>query len=616
MEDDGFSMKKSMRRVWLVVLALFLALPAVANADALQESADFTIALEEDGSARVEEIWRVRFEDQEYSRYWRSYANDAWYSLRDWEVSLDGEPLSPLSAPDDSRPEGHFAVVEDGADVRVEIYHRSENVLREIRIAYTVENAVILHDDIAEFRWDLTSASETSYTGAVSAQISLPRAVEESELRAWAHGPLNGVIEKNGGTGVGLHAEDVPDYTVVDVRLAMPRALFSGSHAESGAALEDILAEEEKLAQQANRERGLLRFQESPQGFALLFLGVAGALASLIGWPLYRKRQLDRRLPRYPASVPVVQAEPPDALAGALVNRLVYFYGGGKGDRGRQFTATLMALSLKGYVDMRAVGDEEMALTLKGMGAGALSHEKALYCMLEEAADGSGEIELGALRARIAQEPQWSVERREMFERAVDADFDALGITEKRRLEGGMRFLWQVFIAAVLVAGLGIPYGIWVLGSVAVGVLLAAVWAAGILFGNALRTRTVLTQEGENVLAQWQAFREYLKTVPGQLAPKGQDAARWKRMMVYAVALGEEKELFRAFEIWFPAGSAGYEEWFYPNALWFSARWYGNLNCVQEDTYSASVASDGSGGGGGFSAGGGCGAGSTGSGAD
>lgn len=71
-------------------------------------------------------------------------------------------------------------------------------------------------------------------------------------------------------------------------------------------------------------------------------------------------------------------------------------------------------------------------------------------------------------------------------------------------------------------------------------------------------------------------------------------------MMVYAVALGEEKELFRAFEIWFPAGSAGYEEWFYPNALWFSARWYGNLNCVQEDTYSASVASDGSGGGGVF----------------
>lgn len=187
------------------------------------------------------------------------------------------------------------------------------------------------------------------------------------------------------------------------------------------------------------------------------------------------------------------------------------------------FTATLMALSLKGYVDMRAVGDEEMALTLKGMGAGALSHEKALYCMLEEAADGSGEIELGALRARIAQEPQWSVERREMFERAVDADFDALGITEKRRLEGGMRFLWQVFIAAVLVAGLGIPYGIWVLGSVAVGVLLAAVWAAGILFGNALRTRTVLTQEGENVLAQWQAFREYLKPCP---AARAQGAGR------------------------------------------------------------------------------------------
>lgn len=78
-----------------------------------------------------------------------------------------------------------------------------------------------------------------------------------------------------------------------------------------------------------------------------------------------------------------------------------------------------------------------------------------------------------------------------------------------------MRFLWQLLIALALVAALGIPYGLWVLGSVAAGVLLAAVWAAGILLGNALRTRTVLTQEGENALARWQAFQSHLKTVPG-----------------------------------------------------------------------------------------------------
>ena len=128
--------------------------------------------------------------------------------------------------------------------------------------------------------------------------------------------------------------------------------------------------------------------------------------------------------------------------------------------------------------------------------------------------------------------------------------------------------------------------------------------------------RQVLTQEGENALARWQAFQSHLKTVPGQLAPNGQDAAKWKRMLAYAVALGEEQELFHAFEIWFPAGSVGYDEWFAPNMLWFSARWYGDLNRVQEDAYNASVAADGAGGGGGFSAGGGSGAGSTGSGAD
>ena len=609
-------MRKSMRRIWLVALALFLLLPAAASANASQDSAAFVIFLEEDGSARIEETWRVRFEDQEYSRYWRSYRRDAWYSLGDWEVSLDGEALTLLEAPSEERPEGCFAVVEDGSDVRVEIYHRSENVAREIRIAYTVENAVILHDDVAEFRWDLTSASEISYTGVVSARLFLPSVVTEEEWFAWAHGPLNGTIEKNGGAGAVLRAEDVPDYTVVDMRLAMPRALFTGGYVEEGAALEGILEEEAELARQANQERGLLRFQDSPQGFALLLLGVLGAVASLVGWPLYRKKRLESKLARHKAVAPIFQAEPPSDLAGALVNRLIHFYGGGKGDRGRQFTATLMALSLKGFVAMRAEGDDDIALALKGMSGQALPHEKALYRMLEEAADGAGEISLNALRKRIAEEPQWSVERRETFEQAVDADFDALGLTEKLRLQGGMRFLWQLLIALALVAALGIPYGLWVLGSVAAGVLLAAVWAAGILLGNALRTRTVLTQEGENALARWQAFQSHLKTVPGQLAPNGQDAAKWKRMLAYAVALGEEQELFHAFEIWFPAGSVGYDEWFAPNMLWFSARWYGDLNRVQEDAYNASVAADGAGGGGGFSAGGGSGAGSTGSGAD
>ena len=175
-----------------------------------------------------------------------------------------------LEAPSEERPEGCFAVVEDGSDVRVEIYHRSENVAREIRIAYTVENAVILHDDVAEFRWDLTSASEISYTGVVSARLFLPSVVTEEEWFAWAHGPLNGTIEKNGGAGAVLRAEDVPDYTVVDMRLAMPRALFTGGYVEESAALEGIHEEEAELARQANQERGLLRFQDSPQGFALL----------------------------------------------------------------------------------------------------------------------------------------------------------------------------------------------------------------------------------------------------------------------------------------------------------------------------------------------------------
>lgn len=42
----------------------------------------------------------------------------------------------------------------------------------------------------------------------------------------------------------------------MDMRLAMPRALFTGGYVEEGAALEGILEEEAELARQANQERG------------------------------------------------------------------------------------------------------------------------------------------------------------------------------------------------------------------------------------------------------------------------------------------------------------------------------------------------------------------------
>lgn len=120
--------------------------------------------------------------------------------------------------------------------------------------------------------------------------------------------------------------------------------------------------------------------------------GLAGGLAAIPQKAAGRKA---RATQSGSAHIPGGTAQ---RFAGALVNRLIHFYDGGKGDRGRQFTATLMALSLKGFVAMRAAGDDDIALALKGMSGQALPHEKALYRMLEEAADGAGEISLNALR--------------------------------------------------------------------------------------------------------------------------------------------------------------------------------------------------------------------------
>src|SRR5438094_757783 len=117
--------------------------------------------------------------------------------------------------------------------------------------------------------------------GAVTVPITTP--ATEGGLRAWAHGPLNGVVTPKGGS-VDFDVRPVPPATFVEARVAVPAAAFTAVAPSGGPRLPRILAEEQRLASQANAQRGADERRARDRDRNARRLGVVPPIVAPLGW--------------------------------------------------------------------------------------------------------------------------------------------------------------------------------------------------------------------------------------------------------------------------------------------------------------------------------------------
>ena len=616
--------KKRMIVCCLLLLLLGIASGAGAEDQATyQRAADFLIEIEEDGSAIVSERWEVEFSgEDEFSRYGRVYLPSQRYALTDWHVAVDGKPCTLLGAPDEARPEGRAAVYEDERGTVVEVYHRSENEARTIEIGYTVQDAVLLYDDVAEFAWNLTGASEVSHTGYVRASLTLPYAegAETADYHIWAHGPLNGSLVKEDANHASLSVGDVPGEEPLDVRVAMPPDWFTGGHRMDGNGMGTILAQEARLAERANFRRHALTIR-------LCVLAAVAALCLCLAWILKRTGVIGRggyatggervrsAWRHDAANEPEYLYALPDGCSPALVGLLCHFY-----DRadvsGQILTATLMELSRKGCVKIENDTDQAY-LSFNKVDAELLPHEQAMRELLLWAAQDRARLSMQDVKARMEEKPEEAKKKLDAFFAPVETELKSL--TERPRWnQNGFVLVGMSSVLAFLLC-----VGMTLLTSVEMylsGLLLAAALFFIVLRWGAPGVR--LSQEGEDVLAGWSAFGRYLDAFVLEKETALPDVNVWRQWIVYATAMGRDERLLEALPLRYPemkAGSydGGVNPW-YSYALYSSAM-NSSLHDLGDSMRTASKwqpAADASaaGSGGGFSSsGGGSGSGSGGS---
>lgn len=141
------------------------------------------------------------------------------------------------------------------------MYNKNQSGSLGFYLEYTVKNVAIRHMDVAEVGWNLMGNELSNRILNYEAHIHIPN--NQTELRAWAHGPLNGNIELIGKDELKITVSNIFPNTAFDTRFVFDLNVVPGSMKTSNMnALSMILNIEEQKALEANQQREkMVQFQ-------------------------------------------------------------------------------------------------------------------------------------------------------------------------------------------------------------------------------------------------------------------------------------------------------------------------------------------------------------------
>ncbi len=128
-----------------------------------------------DGSAIVEEKRTYKFDGDFHFAYLYINKDSGNYKNKNYEFSnfyiADEQNSYSMS---DSENEGTFFVRDEGSRYYIKWFYDAANTSKTFTIKYTIENAVLVHKDIAEFYWKLIGDEWDKGVSFVEAKIYLP----------------------------------------------------------------------------------------------------------------------------------------------------------------------------------------------------------------------------------------------------------------------------------------------------------------------------------------------------------------------------------------------------------------------------------------------------------
>ncbi|WP_461361455.1 DUF2207 family protein [Candidatus Darwinibacter acetoxidans] len=592
-------------RTWLCLFVVVCCLLVPATADARSyELLELNVEAQvgADAVVRITETHTVRFNGT-YSGMYQSFDTSRGIEIKDVVVSEGGYAYQLIPGETPGAP-GTYFVKESRDELLVDWSFSATDEVREFQVSYTLHNAILKHNDVAEFYYQFVGSGWDLPRERVRVVLSLPHGAAEDQVGAWGYGPRHGRVIVESPTRIIWEVDQLPANTFVEGRVVFPNALVPlGTRYTNENGLERILGEER--AREAREQRAAQRRALDPYIAAGMLLLSLLFMAYI--WRNFLKSPrgyADRYYKQLPGDYP------PAELA-ILYRRTV---------QTQDFTATLFDLARRGYLSIEEItgpqgkGREgEYKIRQREVSGQELKklrpYEAQILQLLFEDIN-HGEVTLAELQDFAKKHAKRFASFWKQWGKEVEKAAQQHGFFD----EAGNKRAGILFLPALLLLLLAIPIGVLEL-FLTLGVCVVMGMAAVIAAAAASNRRSAY---GHDQYTKWVAFRRYLKEFSRVDQARVGKLGIWEEFLPYAVTLGVADQMLKQLEVQFPSLQEGGYRFGYP---WFVYYHWTGVNTVSRMTQTVDrsinsvILPQGTGGSGGFSAGGGGGFGGGGGGA-
>ena len=627
---------KKIKRIFITIL-LVVAFLLIGQTQAKASSSNlnlknlnFDVNVNDDGSMDVVETWNIRISDT--NTLFKTFKTDSkkYSSISDVKVteitngeSKEFEEIDELMY--HVTKDCYYGMMNDDDDFEIAwgVGLDDRTATKQYQISYTVNDVIAKYNDCAELYWQFVGSDFEINADKITGTITLPSEVEKKEdIRVWGHTEgLNGEIYATGLNKVEFEINHFVSGRFVEVRVAVPTdTIIYSDRTYDTEKLNSIIAEETKWAEDANKKRE--RQQAKEKIGAVISVIVSLAICVFLVYRTVKdikfiiniKKKKPTQEFKYYREIPREDATPAEAIT--LIGKHVSSFQ--SKEIGRAFSATLLDLNLKGYLDFEVDKNEKNKeiIKIKLLNENEIyklkEDENKVYRFVKTAISGEEYITAKELEKYIKQHEITVVSFKESIDKRKKESLEKLeyideeNITKRKNYGAGIIGYFCLAVFSI-VFGITSEYKI-------VGILILAMCAISII--NTIINIIIifrldqLTQKGIDEAEMWKGLKHYMEDFSILDKREVPEITLWEKYLVYATAFGIADKVLKQLKTVYPNLESMTSDNTYTcmNLMIntnFTSSFSNSISSAMSSAYTSATASSGSGGGGGFSGGGG-----------
>lgn len=489
-----------------------------------------------------------------------------------------------------------------GSYYEMKMYNHSSGGQRGYAICYTLKDLVLVHDDVAEIYYNVIPAGFDDILRDVDIKFYLPG--KDDNIRVWAHGPLYGEVTRDTNEKSSyLHAtiDELSGNTPVDIRMVFNKDLIKNSTRKTlkQNAMQDILAEEQVKADEANHKRQVAKTYQIISITSFVISVITIIIIIIHAYLKYDKEyKVDFNMQYY--------RELPNNYGPEILEYLM-----SKNISTLGYSSCILNLIDKHVLEVEKIPDTKKDYFIRSTDRDDVTltpQEAKVFNFLINTIGNGKQLTLGALKSYSKKEKTAKkfVSHYNSWIKMAKIQAQSKGFYEEKKTG------WSILIIILLV----------IIGTIIILPFLPGLYFALFIISMIAIIYLALikkkTKEGALEYKKWLAFKNFLLDFGRMDEKELPEVKLWSKYLVYATVLGVARQLEKTMKIKLQdmpeeadIMSDIYMTHFIINSNIYNTvqRSVSNAVNVSNSTIASSSSSSGSGFGGGFSGGGGFGGG-------